>query len=117
MDKYERLLDVLNRLRKMDLPNKGELYDNIVDIENNERQKVGQLEPPVIVKLADKLVAGCTVMMKADSGMEGYGNIQCVKTVCEPLSEISLYGHNQNYKTWDIKNIVSYPYIESKFSK
>ena len=53
MDKYERLLDVLNRLRKMDLPNKGELYDNIVDIENNERQKVSQLEPPVIVKLAD----------------------------------------------------------------
>ena len=66
--------------------------------------------------VAGKLVKGCVVYMKASSGMSGYGNPQCVKSVCEPLSEISLYGHNQNYKTWDVDKIVEYPYVASNLS-
>lgn len=61
---------------------------------------------------AAKLIKGCVVMMKAGSGIIGYGDPQCVSSVCEPLDEISLYGHNQLYKTWDIQKIVEYPFIE-----
>lgn len=61
---------------------------------------------------AEKLTPGCTVYMSSNSGCIGYGNIQCVNGVCEPLGEISLYGHNQNYKIDDIKKIVSYPIAE-----
>ena len=62
---------------------------------------------------ADKLVKGCVVMMESSSGMKGYGDSQCVKSVCEPLSEISLYGHNQHYKIWDVKNILEYPILNA----
>ena len=51
-------------------------------------------------------------MMKASSGLQGYGNAQCVSDVCEPLSTIALYGHNQHYKTWDIQTIISFPIVE-----
>ncbi|MCK5614386.1 hypothetical protein KAR91_71630 [Candidatus Pacearchaeota archaeon] len=64
--------------------------------------------------MTDKLKAGCVVYMSAESGMQGYGNPQCVKSVCEPLDEISLYGHNQNYKIYDIKEIVTSPPDTSK---
>ena len=37
---------------------------------------------------------GTEVFMSAESGVVGYGNVQCVKSVCEPLGEISLYGQN-----------------------
>ena len=47
--------------------------------------------------------------MSSDSGCPGYGNPQCVKSVCEPLGELSLYGHNQSYKTYDVREIVEYP--------
>jgi hypothetical protein len=56
-----------------------------------------------------KLTKGCVVLMKASSGLQGYGNAQCVSNVCEPLGEISLYGHNQCYKTYDIQKIIEYP--------
>lgn len=79
---------------------------NMLDAESNRLEKL----------VAGKLVKGCVVYMKASSGMSGYGNPQCVKSVCEPLSEISLYGHNQNYKTWDVDKIVEYPYVASNLS-
>ena len=59
--------------------------------------------------MSKKLTEGCVVFMKASSGLTGYGNAQCVSSVCEPLGEVSLYGHNQNYKTYDIGRIVEYP--------
>lgn len=55
------------------------------------------------------LTKGCEVYMGRNSGCVGYGNIQCVKSVCEPLGEVSLYGHNQSYKIYDIAEIVSSP--------
>jgi hypothetical protein len=61
---------------------------------------------------ASKLTTGCTVYMNGSSGCVGYGNIQCVSGVCEPLGEVSLYGHNQAYNIGDIKEIVSYPLAE-----
>ena len=65
-------------------------------------------------KKATKLCPGCIVFMKQDSGCIGYGNVQCIRNVCEPLDEISLYGHNKNYQIYDIKQIVEYPIIEIK---
>jgi len=65
-------------------------------------------------ELKKKLVKGCTVYMSANSGCIGYGNIQCISNVCEPLGEISLYGHNQSYKIRDIKEIVSFPVINNQ---
>ena len=61
---------------------------------------------------ATTLTKGCVVYMKESSGLTGYGNLQCVKNICEPLDEISLYGHNEHYKIWDIDKIVEYPIIE-----
>lgn len=59
------------------------------------------------------LMRGCVVMMKKSSGMKGYGNEQCISNVCEPINEISLFGHNQCYKTWDISEILEYPLLET----
>jgi len=61
---------------------------------------------------ATKLVPGCIVFMKAASGMRGYGNPQCVSNVCEPLGEISLFGHNQCYKDYHVLRVIKYPLIE-----
>ena len=55
------------------------------------------------------LVKGCVVIMKSSSGLTGYGNPQCISSVCEALYTISLYGHNQHYKTWDIEKVLEYP--------
>lgn len=60
-----------------------------------------------------KLTKGCVVFMKAESGMQGYGNPQCVSHYCETLGEVSLYGHNQYYKDYDIAKIVEWPLIET----
>jgi hypothetical protein len=62
---------------------------------------------------ATKLVRGCVVMMKAGSGCIGYGNAQCVSDVCEPLGTISLFGHNQHYKDYDVATVLEYPFIET----
>ena len=48
---------------------------------------------------------GDVVFMKASSGLCGCGNAQCISSVCKPLGEISLYGHNQHYKTYDIARV------------
>ena len=64
---------------------------------------------------ATKLKKGCVVKMKASSGMTGYGNAQCISSVCEPLGEISLYGHNQHYKDYDVEEVIEYPFIEYGF--
>ena len=65
--------------------------------------------------MAKELKKGCVVFMKSSSGLVGYGNAQCVKEVHhESLGTISLYGHNQHYKTYDIDKIVEYPDEELK---
>ncbi len=47
------------------------------------------------------------VFMKASSGLSGYGNAQCISDVHhKSLGTISLYGHNQHYKTYDIDRII-----------
>lgn len=63
--------------------------------------------------MSQKLIKGCVVYMNSKSGCVGYGNPQCISNVCEPLGEISLYGHNQSYKIHDIREVVSYPYSPS----
>ena len=55
-----------------------------------------------------KLMKGCVVIMKASSGLAGYGNPQCVSSFCEPLGTISLYGHNQHYNDYDIEKVLEY---------
>lgn len=62
---------------------------------------------------ATKLVKGCIVVMKQSSGLIGYGNLQCVSSVCEPLAEIGLYGHNQYYKDYDVLEIIEYPFVRA----
>ncbi len=61
---------------------------------------------------ATELTRGCVVMMKGSSGMTGYGNAQCVSNVCEPLGEISLFGHNTCYKDYDVAKVLEYPLVE-----
>ena len=57
--------------------------------------------------MSKELKKGSVVFMKASSGLCGYGNAQCVSEVHgKELGTISLYGHNQHYKTYDIKEIV-----------
>ena len=63
---------------------------------------------------ATKLTKGCVVMMKGSSGMVGYGNAQCVSSVCEQLGTISLYAHNKHYKDYDVDKVLEYPFIECK---
>lgn len=53
----------------------------------------------------NKLMRGSVVMMKASSGLVGYGNEQCVSSICEPLGTLSLFGHNQHYKIYDVAKI------------
>ena len=55
------------------------------------------------------IVKGCVVMMSAKSGLTGYGNPQCVSDICEPLGTVSLYGHNQHYKTRDVAKVLEWP--------
>ena len=62
---------------------------------------------------ATKLVKGCIVLMAHESGMAGYGNPQCVSSVCDPLDDISLYGHNESYKTYHVLKVLEYPLLES----
>jgi len=63
----------------------------------------------------EELKVGCVVFMKASSGLVGYGNAQCVSEVhAKELGTISLYGHNQHYKTYDIDRIVEYPALQAE---
>jgi len=64
--------------------------------------------------MSEELKRGCVVFMKASSGLIGYGNAQCVSDVCAELGTISLYGHNQLYKTYDIDKIVEYPTLRAE---
>lgn len=64
-----------------------------------------------------KLAKGCVVFMKASSGLTGYGNGQCVSEVCEELGTVSLYGHNQHYKTYDIDRIAEYPLNQDRIAE
>ena len=57
--------------------------------------------------MSEELKRGCVVFMKASSGLTGYGNEQCVSSVCEPLGTVSLFGHNQHYKIYDIDKVIT----------
>lgn len=61
---------------------------------------------------ATKITKGCVVKMRASSKLPGYGNAQCISDVIEELSTVSLYGHNQHYKIWDIESVIEYPFVE-----
>lgn len=54
----------------------------------------------------EKLKRGDVVYMKSDSGLIGYGNPQCVSWVSHEIGELSLYGHNEHYHTYDVKEII-----------
>lgn len=56
-------------------------------------------------------------MMKENSGLVGWGNPQCISWVSEEIGEISLYGHNEHYHTYDVARVVSYPIEEVKTKK
>lgn len=66
--------------------------------------------------MSEELKKGCVVFMKASSGLLGYGNAQCVSDHCPELGTVSLYGHNQCYKTYDIDKIVESPADSSKLA-
>jgi hypothetical protein len=73
-----------------------------------------QIEAVVSCIRATQIVKGCVVIMSGESGMKGYGNPQSVSKVCEPLGELSLYGHNQHYKIHHVLKVIEYPLIECK---
>jgi hypothetical protein len=62
-----------------------------------------------------KLMRGSVVKMKPNT-CEGWGNEQCISWVSEELGELSLFGHNQHCKTYDVAEIISYPDIQSTAS-
>ena len=72
---------------------------------------LGEGEMSINCVRASKITKGCVVIMKSSSGMLGYGNAQCISAVCEPLGTISLYGHNQHYKDYDILKVLEYPLV------
>lgn len=74
-----------------------------------------EIKQPYMSIDMSKLVKGSVVYMKGISGLQGYGNVQCISSVCEPLGTISLYGHNQHYKIHDIASIVEWPeYLDNE---
>lgn len=72
----------------------------------------GRVDLVVSCERATKLVEGCVVFMSGESELKGYGNPQCVSSVCEPLGELGLYGHNQHYKIYHVSKVISYPFVE-----
>jgi len=62
----------------------------------------------------EKLCRGCVVKMKQSSGMQGWGNDQCVSGYIEPLGEVYLFGHNQGYHDYDVEKVVSRPASEGE---
>jgi len=59
-----------------------------------------------------KIVKGSVVLMKKESGLVGYGNYQCVSWVSDEIGELSLYGHNEHYKNYDVEKIIESPLPE-----
>lgn len=64
---------------------------------------------PKTWEVKPKLEVGAVVLMKASSGLVGYGNRQCVSYYCEPLGTLGLYGHNVGYHDYDVQEIISSP--------
>lgn len=56
-----------------------------------------------------EITKGSVVYMKKESGLEGYGNPQCVSWVSDEIGELSLYGHNEHYKTYDVREVIESP--------
>lgn len=65
----------------------------------------------------EKLKRGDVVYMKSDSGLIGYGNPQCVSWVSHEIGELSLYGHNEHYHTYDVKEIIPTQPAERTFTQ
>ena len=55
------------------------------------------------------LEKGVEVFVNSDFGIQGYGNVQCVQTYTPENGEVSLYGHNENGKSYNIKTILGKP--------
>lgn len=55
-----------------------------------------------------QLTRGCIVFMKSSSGLKGYGNEQCISSVINDET-ISLFGHNEHYHIYDIREVIYYP--------
>ena len=53
----------------------------------------------------EELNRGDIVKLKPNA-CEGWGNEQCISNVCEPLNQISLFGHNQHIRTGDIDKVI-----------
>jgi hypothetical protein len=100
----------------LSLPNIGNWWievDNLAAmVRRAQPDAIAQAVAEERVVRATKLVKGCVVQMKAESGLPGYGNPQCVSSVCEPLGTIVLYGHNQHYRSYDVEKVLEYPLIE-----
>jgi len=60
-------------------------------------------------KAIDVLEKGTVVLMKASSGLKGYGNYQCVSWYSPEIGELSLYGHNEHYHDYDVEKIIETP--------
>ena len=56
-----------------------------------------------------RLERGCEVRVSKDFGIQGYENVQCVKRYSEALGEVSLYGHNECGKSYNVVEIVGLP--------
>ena len=67
-------------------------------------QKIQSLVPDVM-----KLEKGVEVFVNSNFGIQGYGNVQCVRTYTQELGSISLYGHNENGKDYNVIKILGKP--------
>ena len=56
-----------------------------------------------------ELKKGCEVFVNSHFGIEGYGNIQCVKDYCKELGTVSLYGHHECGQDYDIHRVIGSP--------
>ena len=67
-------------------------------------KRIQKLVPDVM-----KLEKGVEVFVNSNFGIQGYGNVQCVRTYTQELGSISLYGHNENGKDYNVIKILGKP--------
>jgi len=67
-------------------------------------KRIKELVPSVMA-----LGKGMAVFVNADFGIQGYGNVQCVETYTPETGEISLYGQNEDGRSYNIKTILGHP--------
>ena len=67
------------------------------------QKKIRELVPEL-----QELSKGCEVVVDSKFGIQGYGNVQCVKEYIKALGEVSLYGHNTCGKDYNLE-IIGHP--------